>query len=78
MENCPVLETQQKDKRFDGIPIDIVIQSHLADAIIEIQFNPEQAAKRIHFVKRLIHEISIDTRIPEDRLDLLWKETINS
>ncbi len=77
MEIDSEFETSQKDKRFSGVPVDIVIQSHLADAAIEIQFNPEKAKKRIHFVKRLINEISIDNRISEDRLDQLWIETVN-
>jgi hypothetical protein len=78
MENYPGFETKPKRKRKpNGISIDIVIQSHLSDAAIEIQSNPEQATNRIQFVKRLIHEISINKRISEDRLDRLWIETVN-
>lgn len=37
------------------IPVRFVIQSHLSDAMIEIQSNPGLAQKRLEFVKYLVH-----------------------
>lgn len=36
------------------VPLQITVQSHLSDALMEIDFNPEQAQLRIHFVKWLM------------------------
>jgi len=36
------------------IRVSIAIQSHLSDAANEINFNPEQANRRIQFVKWLV------------------------
>jgi hypothetical protein len=35
--------------------VSIVMQSHLSDAMIEMNFNPEQANHRLRFVKYLIN-----------------------
>ena len=51
---------------------DIVMQSHLSDALIELGFDPALAAKRIRFVKRLIN--LDEDRITEDKLNELWRE----
>ena len=37
------------------IRVSLVIQSHLNDAMIEIQYNPELAQSRLEFVKYLVH-----------------------
>ena len=64
------------------ISLDIVIQSHLSDSLIEISTgNTECANNRIRFVKHLLHLRSneeIGDRIDYDQLDELWKETVNS
>ena len=36
-------------------PVSLVIKSHLNDAMIEIQYNPELAQSRLEFVKYLVH-----------------------
>ena len=51
----------------------IVMQSHLSDALIEIGFAPEQAIKRIKFVKRLLNEDG--ERFTEEELNKLFLET---
>jgi len=37
------------------LTVSLVMQSHLSDAMIEMDFNPEQANHRLHFVKYLIN-----------------------
>jgi len=37
------------------IPVSLIIKSHLNDAMIEIQYNPELAQERLQFVKYLVH-----------------------
>jgi hypothetical protein len=62
------------------ISIEIVIQSHLSDSIVEINNHcPESAINRIQFVKKLLHLQStgkIGHRIDDEMLDQLWIETI--
>jgi hypothetical protein len=64
------------------ISVNLVIQSHLSDSLVEISNNQENLAfNRIRFVKRL-HQLQsskkIAERISEDELNILWKETVNS
>jgi hypothetical protein len=62
------------------ISIEIVIQSHLSDSIVEINNNyPESAINRIQFVKKLLNLRStgkIGHRIDDEMLEQLWIETI--
>ena len=62
------------------ISIEIIIQSHLSDSVVEINNNyPESAINRIQFVKKLLHLRSIGKigdRIDDEMLDQLWIETI--
>ena len=51
----------------------IVMQSHLSDGLMEIGFNPEMAAKRIRFVKRLLN-LDDTKRLTDEELDELWNE----
>ena len=45
-------------------PVRLVIQSHLSDAMIETQFNPELVQSRLEFVKYLVHMFpNTDTEI---------------
>jgi hypothetical protein len=37
------------------LTVSLVMQSHLSDAMIEMDFNPEQANHRLRFVKYLIN-----------------------
>lgn len=60
------------------IRLSIVINSHLSDALIEMEFNPELSAKRIRFVKVLTNMFSdLNIRVTEDELNKIWKEKIN-
>ena len=46
------------------IPVSFVIKSHLNDAMIEIQYNPELAQSRLEFVQYLVHMFpNTDTEI---------------
>jgi hypothetical protein len=59
------------------IKLSIAIQSHLSDALIEMDFNQELAEKRIRFVKTLINlypDTSID--ISEGELNKIYRERI--
>lgn len=58
-------------------PLQIVTQSHLSDALIEIDFNPEQAQLRIRFVKWLICKFdgNLDQRVD---IDILWTEFLTT
>jgi hypothetical protein len=64
------------------ISIDLVVQSHLSDSMVEISNKQgDTAYNRIKFVKKLLHLRSINKighRIDEEFLDQLWEETINS
>jgi len=45
-------------------PVSLVIKSHLNDAMIEIQYNPELAQSRLEFVQYLVHMFpNTDTEI---------------
>ena len=59
------------------IKISMVIQSHLSDAMIEISFNPEQAERRIQFVKWLVN-IYPDTNsyVDEDALNAIYRDKV--
>lgn len=60
------------------IPLQIVINSHLSDALIEISFNPQLAKDRIRFVKILTNRFSdLNERIEEDVLNKIWQEEFN-
>ncbi len=60
------------------IPLQIVINSHLSDSLIEISFNPKLAKDRIRFVKILTNRFSdLSERIEEDVLNKIWQEEIN-
>jgi hypothetical protein len=37
------------------VPVSLIIKSHLNDAMIEIQYNPELAQERLQFIKYLVH-----------------------
>ncbi len=49
---------------------ELVVQSHLSDALIETAFDQKQANHRIRFVKFLIHELNgnLDTRIDPEAM----------
>ena len=51
------------------IRVSIAIQSHLSDAAIEMSFNPEQANRRIQFVKWLVM-LFPDTSVQVEESDL--------
>ena len=52
----------------------MVIKSHLSDAEYEVEIFPVLAAKRINFVKMLLHKYpDTDVRIDEDELNKLWE-----
>lgn len=60
------------------IPLQIVINSHLSDALIEISFNPQLAKDRIRFVKILTNRFpDLSERIEEDVLNKIWREELN-
>jgi hypothetical protein len=60
------------------ISLQIVINSHLSDALIEISFNPQLAKDRIRFVKILTNRFSdLNERIEEDVLNKIWQEELN-
>lgn len=60
------------------IPLQIVINSHLSDSLIEISFNPQLAKDRIRFVKILTNKFSdLNERIEEDVLNKIWQEELN-
>lgn len=55
--------------------LDIVIQSHLSDALIEMNFNNQQAQDRIQFVKFLINKYpDLSMEISNEILDDLYDE----
>lgn len=60
-----------------GIRLQIVVNSHLSDSLIEMSFNPQLAAQRIRFVKVLTNMFQdLDQRIEEDELNRIWVENI--
>ncbi len=60
------------------IKISMVIQSHLSDAQIEIDSNPEQAGKRMKFVKWLVSMFpDTQERVTEEELRRWWKQKIS-
>lgn len=61
------------------ISFEMAILSHLSDASIEVNFNPELAQKRINFVKYLIFHFKGDLTemVSVDDLDLIWNEVNN-
>jgi hypothetical protein len=59
------------------ISVNLIVQSHLSDAIIETSTNPEMAAKRLHFIKQVLMTKSSAEKISEEKLDEIW-EAINN
>ena len=58
----------------DLVKLSMVIKSHLTDADYEIEIFPLLAAKRINFVKMLIHNYpDTNMRVNEDVLNEMWK-----
>ena len=57
------------------IKVRIAIQSHLSDALIDVDHNPYMAQRRIAFVKQLIAKYPDQSvEIDEDELDVMWYE----
>ena len=57
------------------VKVRIVIQSHLSDALIEVEHTPFMAKRRIAFVKQLIAKYPDQTvEVDEDELDVMWYE----
>ena len=57
------------------VKVRLVIQSHLSDAMAEMSVNPEQAAKRLRFVKLLVSIYSdTNTYESEEYLNELYNE----
>ena len=52
--------------------VSIVIQSHLADAAIDAEYNPYMAKRRMMFVQMLQAKYSEHDRIADDELETLW------
>lgn len=71
-----------KSEDWNTILLQIPVQSHLSDALHELQTGHpellEQAMNRISFVKKIISQAKGDltSRISEDRLNEVWKQTI--
>ena len=58
----------------NSVKLSMVIKSHLTDADYEIEVFPLLAAKRINFVKMLIHNYpDTNMRVNEDVLNEMWK-----
>jgi hypothetical protein len=56
------------------VKLSMVIKSHLSDADYEMEVFPVLAAKRINFVKMLLHKWpDTNVRVSEDELNELWK-----
>jgi len=56
------------------IKLSMVIKSHLTDANYEMEVFPILAAKRINFVKMLLHNYpDTNVEVSEDMLNELWK-----
>jgi radical SAM superfamily enzyme len=61
------------------VKVRLVIQSHLSDAMAEMSVNPEQAAKRLSFVKLLVSIYSdTNTYATEEYLNELYNEAVGS
>jgi hypothetical protein len=57
--------------------LSIAIQSHLSDAAFEMNFNPEMAENRIHFVKTLINLYpNTDVEVEETELNAIYREKV--
>jgi len=57
--------------------LSIAIQSHLSDALMEMDFNPEMAENRIRFVKTLINLYpNTDVEVEEAELNKIYRERI--
>lgn len=55
--------------------ISMTIASHLSDAQIEMNFNPDQAYQRMNFIKLLVfNHKNINEYVTEDYLNELWDE----
>jgi hypothetical protein len=56
------------------VKLSMVIKSHLSDAEYEVEIFPLLSAKRINFVKMLLHKYpDTDVRIDENELNKLWE-----
>ena len=56
------------------VPVSLIIKSHLNDAMIEIQYNPELAQERLQFVKYLVHMFpDTNTKIDVDEVYIQFK-----
>ncbi|MCD0480365.1 hypothetical protein LPB90_18155 [Chryseobacterium sp. LC2016-29] len=73
-------KTLQEKKDIGDITLKIVLQSHLSDAIIELQTkNPDLVESRLDFCKHLIHKYGdLDMGIKEVDLNNLWTKVWNS
>lgn len=56
-----------------NVRLDLVVQSHLSDALIECDFNPDQAKTRLMFVKWLVNKHNGNLG-QEVNIDALWDE----
>jgi hypothetical protein len=57
--------------------LSIAIQSHLSDALIEMDFNQDLAEKRIRFVKTLINLYpNTDVEVEEAELNAIYREKV--
>ncbi len=62
---------------MDTIKLSIAIQSHLSDAMMEMDFNPSQAENRLRLVKILLHrypQTNIDIEV--DELNKIYREEV--
>lgn len=73
-------KTLQEKKDIGDITLKIVLQSHLSDAIIELQTqNPDLVESRLDFCKHLINKYGdLDMGIKEVDLNNLWTKVWNS
>lgn len=56
-----------------GVNLGIVVQSHLSDAIIELQINPTLAKQRLNFLKTIIHSnVDLSKEVSKKYLDDIW------
>jgi|LauGreDrversion4_2_1035121.scaffolds.fasta_scaffold420734_4 hypothetical protein len=61
------------------IKISMAIQSHLSDAMYEVGFNPEQAEKRMLFVKHLVNMYpDTNVSVDEETLNTIYREKVLS
>ena len=59
------------------IRVSIAIQSHLSDAAIEMSFNPEQANRRIQFVKWLVMLFpDTSVQVEESELNEIYRNRV--